>query len=90
LGAGGIFRDAVLQTAELAFMTDVAYRGRGIASLVLEHLVRIGRDQGVLSFEADVLAQNQAMLGVFRRGGLPMKKRSEGNVIHVQLSLGVH
>ena len=37
-------------------------------------------------FEADVLAQNQGMLEVFSRSGLPMKRRREGNVVHVTLS----
>jgi hypothetical protein len=34
-----------------------------------------------------VLAENQLMLAVFRRSGLPMKQRREGNVLHVTLSL---
>jgi RimJ/RimL family protein N-acetyltransferase len=89
IGGGRYVLNVARQTAELGFMTDDAYRGRGIAGLILEHLVRIGREHGVLSFEADVLAQNQAMLRVFRRSGLPMKKRVEGNVVHVTLSLEV-
>jgi RimJ/RimL family protein N-acetyltransferase len=68
-------------------MTDDAYHNRGIASLVLQHLIRIGREEGISAFEADVLAENPAMLAVFRRSGLPMKKRVEGNVVHVMLSL---
>ena len=62
IGGGRYCSDVTLKSAELAFMTDDAYRGRGIASLVLQHLVRIGRANGVAEiFEADVLAQNQAM-----------------------------
>jgi RimJ/RimL family protein N-acetyltransferase len=75
------------QRAELAFLTEDHYRGRGIASLVLRHLVRIAQESGVSRFEADVLAQNQPMLTVFRRSGLPMRQQREGNVIHVMLSL---
>jgi RimJ/RimL family protein N-acetyltransferase len=48
-------------SAELAFLTSNAYRGRGVAGLVLSHLIRIGRERGVHKFEASVLAQNQAM-----------------------------
>jgi len=76
------------QSAELAFITNNEYRGRGIASLILRHLILIGRTQGLLRFEADVLAQNQAMLAVFRGSGLALKQRREGNVVHVTLSLG--
>ncbi len=75
------------RAAELAFMTGAGYRGRGIASLLLKHLVRIGRAQGLVRFEAEVLAQNQAMLSVFRRSGLPIDMRVEGNLVHVILSL---
>ena len=89
IGGGRYCSDATHQGAELAFITADAYHGRGIASLVLQHLIRIGREKGILAFEADVLAQNQAMLAVFRRSGLPMKKRAEGNVIHVKLSLAL-
>jgi RimJ/RimL family protein N-acetyltransferase len=76
------------QSAELAFITDNDYRGRGLASLILRHLIVIGRNHGLSWFEADVLAQNQAMLAVFKRSGLSMKQRREGNVVHVTLSLG--
>lgn len=89
IGGGRYYSDAAHQRAELAFMTADAHRGRGIAGLVLQHLIRIGRENGVLAFEADVLAQNQAMLAVFRRSGLPMEKRAEGNVIYVKLSLAL-
>ena len=89
IGGGRYCSDVALKSAELAFMTDDAYRGRGIAGLVLQHLIRIGREHGVLTFEADVLAENQAMLAVFRRSGLPMKKRAEGNVVHLKLSLAL-
>jgi len=75
------------QSAELALITANDYWGRGIASLILKHLILIGRDQGLSWFEADVLAQNQAMLAVFRRSGLQMKQRREGSVVHVVLSL---
>lgn len=90
VGGGRYCSEAPLATsrsAELAFITADEYRGRGIASLVLRHLVKIGRDQGLLQFEADVLAQNQAMLAVLSRSGLAIRQRREANVLHVYLSL---
>jgi RimJ/RimL family protein N-acetyltransferase len=76
------------QSAELAFLTAGAQRGRGIASLLLRHLTRLGQEAGLLRLEAEVLAENQAMLNVFRRSGLPLAQRREGNVVHVTLALG--
>ena len=75
------------RTAEVAFITEEDYQGRGIARLLLRHLVQIARKNGVSRLEADVLAGNQPMLTVFRRSGLPMQQRSDGNVIHVTMSL---
>ncbi len=73
--------------AEIAFMTNGDYRGLGIASLVLKHLVRIAREAGLMRFEAEVLAENQPMLAVFRRSGLPMSLKRDGTAFHVTLSL---
>jgi len=90
IGGGRYFAGAEpdgSRTAELAFMTADGCHGRGIASLILRHLIRIARDRGVTRFEADVLAQNQAMLAVFRRSGLPVTERPEGNTVHVRLAL---
>jgi RimJ/RimL family protein N-acetyltransferase len=75
------------QRAELAFLTEADYRGRGVASLILSQLERIAREMGVVRFEADVLAENQSMLAVFRRSGLPMRLKRDGSVLHVTLSL---
>lgn len=75
------------QSAELAFLTAGAHRGRGIASLLLRHLTRLGREAGLSRLEADVLGENQAMLNVFRRSGLPLAQRREGSVVHVTLAL---
>ena len=73
--------------AEVAFVTGGNYRGLGIASHILRHLVRIAQEAGVAHFEADVLAENQPMLAVFRRSGLPMQLRRDGSVLHVTLAL---
>lgn len=76
------------KTAELAFLTGEAYRGRGIASLLLRHLKYLAQEAGLSRLEADMLAENQSMLNVFRRSGLPMTQAREGNIVHVTLTLG--
>jgi len=73
--------------AEMAFTTEEDYQGRGIARLLLQHLARIARENGVSQLQADVLAGNQPMLTVFRRSGLPMQQHSADGAIHVTLSL---
>lgn len=75
------------ESAEVAFITSDTSRGRGVAPLLLEHLVRIARERNLAQFEAQVLRQNQTMLGVFRRSGLAMTQTLAGDVINVTLSL---
>ena len=53
--------------ADSAFMVDDEHHGRGIATLLLEHLAAIARSNGIIRFTAEVLAENRAMLSVFSR-----------------------
>ncbi len=76
------------RSAEVAFLVEEDYQGCGLASALLQHMVRIARTKGLNQFEADVLARNLAMLRVFRQSGLPMTLTREGDVVHVVLSLG--
>jgi RimJ/RimL family protein N-acetyltransferase len=79
--------DPASGAAEIAFMTDGPHRGLGIASLILRHLALLAREAGISRFDAEVLAENQPMLAVFRRSRLPMQLRRDGSVIHMTLSL---
>src|SRR5215472_14356202 len=51
--------------AEIAFAVADDMHGRGIATLLLEHLVSLGRAQRVQTFMATTLPENTAMLRVF-------------------------
>jgi RimJ/RimL family protein N-acetyltransferase len=75
------------RSAELAFLTGEAYRGRGLAGLLLKHLEKLAADAGLERFEAEVLAENRPMLAVFKRSGLPMRRQQEAGTVHVTLSL---
>jgi RimJ/RimL family protein N-acetyltransferase len=77
------------RTAEVAFIVEEDYQRQGIATRILNHLVRIARDKGVDRFEAEVLPRNTSMLAVFSRSGLPMKQSQTDGVVHVTLSLSV-
>ena len=75
------------RTAEIAFVVEEDYHGLGIASRLLGQLARIAKERGFSAFEADVLTENKAMLNVFAKSGLPMRKRYEGGTVHVTLAL---
>jgi GNAT superfamily N-acetyltransferase len=75
------------RSAEVAFMVEEDYHGLGIAGRLLAHLADIARGQGIAALEAEVLAENRAMLSVFARSGLPMQQRRDGGVMHITLAL---
>ena len=74
-------------TAEVSFTIEEDYHGQGLATRLMAMLTEIARERGIRSFEAEVLASNPAMLGVFRRSGLPMRRRREGGVVFVAMDI---
>jgi len=73
--------------AEIAFTVEEDYHGQGIAGRLFEALADVARSRGIAVFEADVLSENPSMLRVFERTGLPLRKRSEGGTVHLELTL---
>lgn len=73
--------------AEVAFTVLDPHQGRGVATLLLEHLARIARELGYRVFEAEVLPDNRQMLEVFEHSGLPMQDGVREGVVHVELGL---
>src|SRR5206468_12389254 len=61
-------------TAEVAFAVADHMHHRGIATLLLEHLVSLARSRQVTTFTAQTLTENKAMLGVFADAGLPVRR----------------
>jgi GNAT superfamily N-acetyltransferase len=58
-------------TAEVAFLVDDAYQGKGLGTLLLERLALIAAKRGVRRFQAFTLAQNQKMLNGLHGKRLP-------------------
>jgi acyl-CoA synthetase (NDP forming)/GNAT superfamily N-acetyltransferase len=67
--------------AEIAFAVADHMHRRGVATLLLEHLVSLARSRGIKAFVADTLSQNREMLQVFANAGLPVKRRVEDGVV---------
>jgi RimJ/RimL family protein N-acetyltransferase len=83
----GRFVGTTAGKAEIAFTVEEDYQGLGIAGRLLDALIAVARTKNVAAFEAEVLAENPSMLRVFERCGLPLTKRSEGGVVHVEMAL---
>src|SRR5262252_4572099 len=73
--------------AEIAFAVADDMHGRGIATLLLEHLVSLGRAQRVQTFTATTLPENTAMLRVFSDAGLAVRRRRVDDVIEVTMPI---
>jgi acyl-CoA hydrolase/RimJ/RimL family protein N-acetyltransferase len=66
--------------ADVAFVVDDAYKGKGIATFMFIALMKIARDRGIPGFKADVLATNTAMLKVFEKSSFPIQAVLESGV----------
>jgi acyl-CoA synthetase (NDP forming)/GNAT superfamily N-acetyltransferase len=73
--------------ADVAFMVDDTHQGKGIATLLLEHLAAIARTNGISRFTAETLADNRAMLAVFSRAGWPVKRHFDSGVVDIEFPL---
>jgi GNAT superfamily N-acetyltransferase len=83
IGVGRYIRGADSKRAEVAFAVLDTHQGRGVGTLLLEHLARIARARGVEHFDADVLADNRQMLNVFEQSGFRVHEKSDSGVIHL-------
>jgi acyl-CoA synthetase (NDP forming)/RimJ/RimL family protein N-acetyltransferase len=73
--------------AEIAFAVPDDMHRRGIATLMLEHLVSLARLRGLRAFTAQALADNSAMLRVFADAGLPAQRRMSDGVVELTFPL---
>lgn len=69
--------------AEVAFLVEDAHQGRGTGTLLLEHLARIARRQGISGFEASTLGENNRMLRVFSDSGFRVKRALDAGIFLV-------
>ena len=65
--------------AEVAFTIRDDHQGRGLGSVLLEHLAAAARERGVQRFVADVLPENRRMQATFEEAGFrPRREREDG------------
>jgi acetyl coenzyme A synthetase (ADP forming)-like protein len=84
LGVGRYIRGAGQdRRAEFALAVADAEQGRGVGTLLLEHLARIAHRSGVDTFEADVLGDNRKMFEVLRTGGFGGQATGPDRLVHV-------
>ena len=84
VGFGNYVGLGARNTAEVAFIVDDEFQGRGISTLLLERVAGIAAGVGFVGFEADILFENQPMINVFRDSGFESTRVLDGGSYHVQ------
>lgn len=78
---------ATSRDAEVAFLVEDAHHGRGLGSVLLEHMAQAARERGVRKFIADVLPANRRMVQVFSDAGYSVEPTYEDGVLHVEFDI---
>jgi acyl-CoA synthetase (NDP forming)/GNAT superfamily N-acetyltransferase len=73
--------------AEVAFVVEDAHQGRGIGSILLEHLAAAAGERGLRKFVAEVLAENRQMVRVFREAGYRVSRELDAGVLHLEFAI---
>lgn len=73
--------------AEVAFNIADRHQGRGIGSILLEHLAAAARENGIRRFTAEVLPENRKMLTVFSEAGYDVKRHFDDGVVSLEFNI---
>ncbi len=73
--------------AEVAFVARDTHQGRGLGSILLEHLAAAARENGLRRFEAEVLVENHGMVRVFRQAGYQVSRAFSEGVLHLEFDV---
>nr|WP_324194588.1 GNAT family N-acetyltransferase [Nocardia blacklockiae] len=75
------------RAAEVAFVVADGHQGRGLGSILLEHLAGAAAENDIATFVAEVLAENNAMVTVFRDAGYQVQRSRDGSVLHLEFAI---
>lgn len=73
--------------AEVAFNIADRHQGRGIGSILLEHLAAAARENHIRRFTAEVLPENRKMLTVFAEAGYAVARHFDDGVVSVAFEI---
>jgi acyl-CoA synthetase (NDP forming)/GNAT superfamily N-acetyltransferase len=87
IAVGRYERAAGSGDAEVAFVVADDHQGRGIGSVLLEHLAAAARERGLRRFTAVVLAENSGMIRVFRDAGYEITRHVEYGEVTLEFAI---
>jgi acyl-CoA synthetase (NDP forming)/GNAT superfamily N-acetyltransferase len=75
------------RAAEVAFAVADDFQRHGAGTRMLEQLAEIAAERGITRFDAEVLASNRRMLGVFEGAGFALQRRGSYGEVTVSLDI---
>jgi acetyl coenzyme A synthetase (ADP forming)-like protein len=87
VGVARYDRTADEREAEVAFVIADEHQGRGIGTVLLEHLAAAARERGITRFVAETLPGNRRMLEVFGAAGFEERKSYSVDSVRVELAI---
>ena len=87
VAVGRYYRLPRRDAAEVAFLVEDAYQGKGIGTHLLEQLASVATERGICLFQAEVLAENEQMMRVLKNSGFQMAHELENGVYQVVLPI---
>jgi len=73
--------------AEMAFMVVDGWQGRGVGSILMRHLIKLGNDAGLKELTAEVLPENTSMRKIFTKFGFKAAPRKDPQIVSLVLKL---
>ncbi len=77
------------EDAEVAFTVQDDQQGRGLGTILLEHLAGVARELGLRRFVASTLPSNSRMLQVFTDAGFQVRRHLDGGVFELSFPVAV-
>lgn len=78
---------ADFKVAEVAFLVEDAWQGRGIGRHLLQHLTVYARLHGITEFEAFVLVESGGMMRLFRNSGYKLTRLLREGIYRVEFPI---
>ncbi|MBI5395219.1 MAG: GNAT family N-acetyltransferase [Verrucomicrobia bacterium] len=85
IAVGRYYLDKKTNRAEVAFVVQDKWQGRGIGGFMLNHLIKIARRNGISGFTAEVLQTNRAMQAVVQKSNCRVRSKLIDNVYSYEM-----
>ncbi|WP_406276654.1 GNAT family N-acetyltransferase [Nocardia sp. NBC_00881] len=79
--------DGYPDRAEVTFTVIDEFQSLGLGGLLLEHIAAAARDGGIAVLEADILAENLAMVRTLESSGYAVEFGPPGSILHADIAI---